>query len=224
MHGLVDGVYLCNLDRTTELSDRMAARNIPSEALQPSFGIRPVSTKYAMMPILDRRAPATVPIKKEPVYDVGQVFNPGNATAPWSGFASNVDTESSLRSQFFALQKCEQSEYVPSTTSDMYMVKVQSASQVQQPFPGLFVREQLTPGSHTGESVYSGEWKDGKRCGLGETWSTACIGGVYGGEWKDGRTHAPERLAWADEHVGKSVFSNHTRQQRMDGKCIHNKL
>mgnify|MGYP005638783471 CR=1 FL=1 len=199
MYGLVDDVYLCNLDRTTELSNRMAARNVPSETLQPSFGIRPVSTKYAMMPILDRRAPATVPIKKEPVYNVSQVFNPGSAEAPWSGFASNVDVESDLRSQFFALQKCEQSEYVPSTASDMYMVKVQSSSQVQQPFPGLFTREPLAPRSHTGETVYSGEYNDGK-------------------------THSREKLALADEHIGKSVFSNHTRQQRMDGKCIHNKL
>jgi len=180
MYGLVDDVYLCNLDRTTELSNRMAARNVPSETLQPSFGIRPVSTKYAMMPILDRRAPATVPIKKEPVYNVSQVFNPGSAEAPWSGFASNVDVESTLRSQFFALQKCEQSEYVPSTASDMYQVRVQTEqtngqSQVAQPFPDLFRRNELSTQSYKGVS-------------------------------------------------GQDLFENHTRQQRMNGKCIHNKL
>ena len=140
MFGVVNGVYLCNLDRTSQLSNRIAERNVPSSPLQPSFSIRPVSTKYALLPVLDRRAPATVPIKQEAPYSVDNVFNPGTATAPWSGFADHVNVESSLRRQFFALQKCEQSEYVPSTASDMYTVNVQSSKPVEQPFPGLFRR------------------------------------------------------------------------------------
>ena len=70
--------YICGIDRDVEISNRIAERNVPSRPLQPQFSQRPVSTKYALMPIIDRRAPATVPIHTEPTYSVGNVFNPGS--------------------------------------------------------------------------------------------------------------------------------------------------
>ncbi len=142
MYGVVDGGYQCNLDRTLELSQRMAARNVPSAPLQPQFGIRPVSTKYAIMPIVDRRAPVTVPMEIEPTYSPELVFNPGSAHAPWSGFASAVNEESVLRNQFFGLQRCEQGEYIPGTTSSLYNPSVH-ATQAPQPFPLLFSSPEL---------------------------------------------------------------------------------
>ena len=39
--------------------------------------------------------------------------------APWYGFTANINAESSLRNQFFALQDCDQGKYIPSTTSDL---------------------------------------------------------------------------------------------------------
>ena len=133
MYGLVNGVYYCNPTKDTELSQRIAERNVPSRQLQPAFSIRPVSTKYSILPIVDARPKPLVEIERQPVYNVSTVFNPGNAQAPWSGFASNIDTESSFRRQFFALQSCEQSEYVPSTNSDMYQVTAVGRME-QQPF------------------------------------------------------------------------------------------
>ena len=124
MEGVVNGVYYCQQSRTEELSKRMYMRNVPSSTLQPQFSIRPVSTKYDCMSILDRRASTQVPIMKQPIYNINKTFNPGNAQAPWGGFASNINEESKLRNQFFALQKCEQANYVPSTNSDMYKVTV----------------------------------------------------------------------------------------------------
>ena len=41
--------------------------------------------------------------------------------APFSGFVENVDVESVLRNQIFALQKNDQAVYVPSSKSDLYM-------------------------------------------------------------------------------------------------------
>jgi hypothetical protein len=137
MYGVVDGAFYCNLGRNLELSQRMAARNIPSAPLQPQFGIRPVSTKYALLPIVDRRAPAKVPIEVQPTYNPELVFNPGTAQAPWSGFASKVNKESELRDQFFGLQRCEQGNYIPDSTSDMFEVQVEGRAE-RQPFPGLF--------------------------------------------------------------------------------------
>ena len=57
---------LCNNDRDNELNRRLMERNIPSAPLQPQFSQRPVPTKYALLPILDRRAPAKVPLDNVP--------------------------------------------------------------------------------------------------------------------------------------------------------------
>ena len=43
-------------------------------------------------------------------------------------FASNVNTESELRNQIYALQKCSQSVYVPKSNSDLYNYKFQTVS------------------------------------------------------------------------------------------------
>jgi len=142
VHGLIDGAYFCGIGRTQELNNRIAERNIPSGPLQPQFSTRPVSTKYALLPILDRRPKSNVPIKSYPTYNSEITFNPGSAFAPWSGFATNINEESKLRNQFFALQKCEQSQYVPSSKSDMYQVQV-TGRQVNQPFPDLFTEPTL---------------------------------------------------------------------------------
>lgn len=142
MYGVVKGLYECNQERTEELNDRMSLRNIPSSDLQPQFGIRPVSTKYAMLPIVDRRPKPKVPLVHTPSYDISKTFNPGNATAPWSGFAESVNDESRLRNQFFALQKSEQAKFVPSTNSDLYN-SVVSGPPAQQPFPKLFEKERF---------------------------------------------------------------------------------
>ena len=90
LFGVVDGVYQCNLDRSNELNERIYERNVPSSTLQPQFGIRPVATKYEILPIFDRRMPPTVPIKHELPYNIQSTFNPGTSQAPWSGFAGNI--------------------------------------------------------------------------------------------------------------------------------------
>jgi hypothetical protein len=144
MYGLVNGVYFCNSERVEELNNRIAERNIPSQQLQAQFDIRPVSSKYALMPIYDRRAIPTVPIERMPTYDLATTFNPGNGQAPWSGYATNIDDNSRLRNQFFALQKCDQAYYIPPTNSDMYKVEV-TGQAVHQPFPDLFTKQTFQP-------------------------------------------------------------------------------
>ena len=145
--GVVDGVYYCQQSRTEALNERLYMRNVPSRQLQPNFSMRPVSTKYDCMSIMDRRASSKIPIIEEPTYDIKTTFNPGNAVAPWSGFATNINEESKLRNQFFALQNCEQSNYVPSTTSDMYKVKVPYIPS-EQPHPKLFAKEPFSKELH----------------------------------------------------------------------------
>ena len=121
MYGVVNGAYICNINRDAEFSERLAARNIPDGNLAPQFSMRPASTKYSIMPIVDQRSPAALtPLKPEADFNVDNMFNPGNAQGPWPGFANNVDNESKLRNQFMALQKSDQADYIPPTTSDLY--------------------------------------------------------------------------------------------------------
>lgn len=126
--------------RTEELNQRIAYRNIPSNQLQAQFDIRPQSSKYAKMPIVDRHEKHKVPLQVVPAYDIERTFNPGTAQGPWSGFATNVNNESRLRNQFFALQKgAGQASYIPAKNSDMYKVSVPKTTD-EQPFPGLFTK------------------------------------------------------------------------------------
>jgi hypothetical protein len=118
----------CVSDIHKQTNARIYDRNIPSQMLQPYLDVRPVLTKYSYFPIVDPRKASNVPLVQMPTYNVHQVFNPGNATAPWSGFASNINTESELRNQIYALQKCSQSVYVPQSTSDLYSYKFKTPS------------------------------------------------------------------------------------------------
>ena len=144
LYGVEQGLKLFNMRRTAELNERISARNVPNVPLQPQFGIRPVSTKYDMMSIIDRRAIPTVDIKRVPTHNVNTNFNPGNAQAPWEGFASNINDESILRNQFFAIQNCAKAVYVPDSTSDLYEVKV-GGRQEEQVFQDLFTEPDLAP-------------------------------------------------------------------------------
>jgi len=123
----------------TEINARLYDRNIPSAPLQPYLDVRPVSTKYSILPVVDPRKPITTPLTVQPIYNVGNTFNPGSATAPYSGYASHVNTESELKNQIYALQKSSQAVYVPSSHSDLYNEPfIQKSNNNQQLFPGLY--------------------------------------------------------------------------------------
>jgi hypothetical protein len=120
---------VCVSEIHKQSNERIYNRNIPSQMLQPYIDVRPVMTKYSYFPVVDPRKPVNVPLQKMPVYNVHSTFNPGNTQSPWSGFASNINTESVLRNQIYALQKCSQSVYVPNSNSDLYAYKFQTPKQ-----------------------------------------------------------------------------------------------
>ena len=117
----MEPLYICDPTRLEALNARLAMRNIPSEPLRPSYDIRPVGTKYEVMGMVSAQMPALPPAREYSQFSTQTVFNPGNAQAPWGGFARGIDTESSLRNQFFALQKCPQAAFIPGTTSSLYV-------------------------------------------------------------------------------------------------------
>lgn len=109
-----------NIENEIQFNNRIYSRNIPTFKIEPQFDIRPTSTKYSHMQILDEKNKPTVPIDTLSDFNTNLVFYPGDRRPPYNFFASNVDIESKLRSQFFALQKNDLSEYVPSSTSSLY--------------------------------------------------------------------------------------------------------
>ena len=111
-----------------ETNVRIYDRNIPSQLLQPYIDFRPVMTKYSYLPIVDPRKQVDVPLVNAPIYNVHNVFNPGNTQSPWSGFATNINKESELRNQIYALQKCSQAVYVPKSSSDLYNYKFKTVT------------------------------------------------------------------------------------------------
>jgi flagellar basal body rod protein FlgC len=124
---------------------RTYQRNIPSQQLQPYLDARPTMTKYAFLPIIDSRKQVETPLIQQSTYNINTTFNPGNDKAPWSGYASNVNHESELRNQIYALQDCSQSKYVPSSDSSLYQVKWTNKTKVEQPFKTLFQTPNFAP-------------------------------------------------------------------------------
>ena len=129
----------------TDTNNRIYDRNVPFAMLQPYINVRPVSTKYSIMPIIDPRKMLNVKMPIMPTYNPERTFNPGNDSGPWSGFASGINVESELRNQIYALQKCSQSVYVPNSTSDLYQYQFQPKTVVNQPFPDLFSEQTFCP-------------------------------------------------------------------------------
>lgn len=105
-----------NLEYDNELNKRLENRNTPSAPLQPMYDIRPVATKYTMFHTVDPKINST---GSQYHYDPHEIFNPGNR-GPVDYFIKNIDVESKLRSQFFALQTSPQAVYIPELNSQLY--------------------------------------------------------------------------------------------------------
>uniref|UniRef100_A0A6C0ERK9 Uncharacterized protein n=1 Tax=viral metagenome TaxID=1070528 RepID=A0A6C0ERK9_9ZZZZ len=149
IYGIPNGIYYGQFERTDELNERMYDRFFPDQPLQANFDPRPVPTKYALFPIIDRRAIPNEKIAPQSKFNIEQNFNPGNSRAPPQGFLSNVDIETNLRNQYFALQHgADQGVYVPSSNSDLYKTTVVSKPSVQ-PHPDLFSKPQLVGRTYT---------------------------------------------------------------------------
>ena len=125
-------------------NERIFARNFPSQNMQSYLSVRPVMTKYSILPIVDPRKGTKVPLIQQPIFNPHTTFNPGNSQSPWSGFASSVNTESELRNQIYALQKCSQSVYVPSSKSDLYQYSFQPKNNVQPQHSLLFEQDRFS--------------------------------------------------------------------------------
>lgn len=152
--------YECSSHIHKTTNERIYDRNIPSQFLQPYLDVRPVMTKYSIMPIVDPRAQVRTPLQQTPIYKPSQVFNPGNTKSPWSGFASAINKESELRNQIYALQSCSQSVYVPSSRSDLYQYSFTPQQNSVQPYQNLFKKETFDAFNPNTDNVGNGMFQN----------------------------------------------------------------
>lgn len=126
-----------------QTNHRIYDRNIPSSPLQPYLSVPPASTKYSIMPVVDPRRKLNVPLQVMPTFNPFTAFNPGNDEGPYSGYATNINIESELKNQIYALQSCDQAVYVPTSKSDLYNYGFTPGTNMTQPFPDLFNKPQF---------------------------------------------------------------------------------
>ena len=135
-------LFICNIDRTDELNQRILARHIPDGPLDVQFEFRPQATKYVYLPIEDKNQ-CHISEKKEP-YNVEEKFNPGTRKGPWTGFMNKIDDESRLRNQITPLQNNDHLVYIPQDTSDLYKNTMPYMEKIYMPFTKLFEKPLLT--------------------------------------------------------------------------------
>ena len=111
-----------NIERDAELSKRIYARNIPNKPVQMYFSQRSVDTRFTRFPTTDLPPSSTEPIHYQQSFNISNNFLPGNGGPP-EGFANSINDDSNLKNLFFVRQTCPQGQYIPSSTSDMYMIK-----------------------------------------------------------------------------------------------------
>jgi hypothetical protein len=157
--GIIQGSYSGQQDRVDELNERIFSRYVPDNSLRPNYDPRPVSTKYAFFPIIDRKVPSKIPHNKylgegisererenESQSKSSLGFLPSATNSP---FMRNIDTETILRNQTTGLQHgIGQNVFVPSSTSDLYQTTIVSRPS-DQPFPGLFTKPTLDSNTQT---------------------------------------------------------------------------
>ena len=160
--------------RTEDINSLIYDRYKPSIILPPNFDIRPVSTKYSYMPIFDRRS---IPTESLSMPIIQNTLVPGvSSHGPWDGFASNINTESQLRSQCYPLQRGYTTTcFIPSSQSELYQYNVQkdisSKSTQPQPHQLLFESVELVsdkiPIKNTSEMFFNAstryEFKENKK-------------------------------------------------------------
>lgn len=146
MYGVTKGVLYCNDGVLDQINNEIYDRNFPTRQLQMVFDPRSVDTRRTVFPALDCRSKANVPIQIQKSYNIRKTFNPGSS-APYSGYASNIDEESRLKDIFLPIQKYNaKTQYIPSSKSDMYLErKPVETRNIRQNHPLLFKQENFAP-------------------------------------------------------------------------------
>ena len=138
--------------RLDELNSRLSSRIYPDYVIPQSITPRPIETRQTILgKSIDPRnliKDTTEIIKYSPNNSsIYKNFLCGDNGEP-NWFLANIDTETILRNQCFALQKggvAPQATFMPDTNSELYRPTLPiNSNPVEQPFPFLFERSQFS--------------------------------------------------------------------------------
>jgi len=140
-----DYLYYGQFERTDEIDQRIYERNLSDVRLPPSFDPRPRETRHDTLQGMGANKVSSS--RRPPLfqkYEPMTHFAPIQSDGPSQTFFENINVESHLRNQFFALQKgAIQSTYIPSSISDLYKIEAPTSfyrKEEPQPHPNLFER------------------------------------------------------------------------------------
>jgi len=168
-------LYYGQFERTDEIDKRIYERTLTTDTpLRPNFDPRPVETRHILFPISPyvskeflNRPP--FPVRDYLEYNTTKVFSSLQSKAPVEGYFRNVNTESSLRNQYFGLQHgAINATYIPSSNSDLYKINVAVSplDYYEQPFPHLFEKQtyhtrqnEIITNSPVGKNVFNNATK-----------------------------------------------------------------
>ena len=105
-------------ERVNSINEKIFERNKPSRTLDPAIDFRGHHTLYTLLPMVNNSVPPMPATCSK--FSMSNTFTPGTS-APFYGYATNVDDETRMRNIFMAYQPSyAQSHYIPSSTSDLY--------------------------------------------------------------------------------------------------------
>ena len=100
-----------------DINKKIFSRNKASRDLDPVISFLPHHTKYTSFPIYNNIKPMKAQCNG---FSFSNTFTPGTS-APFYGYATNIDHESKLQNRFMPHQPtAPQSHFIPSSSSDMY--------------------------------------------------------------------------------------------------------
>tara|TARA_Y100000816_G_scaffold134896_1_gene95312 strand:- start:738 stop:1268 length:531 start_codon:yes stop_codon:yes gene_type:complete len=123
-------IKICNLDGQDQINNSIFERNISTFKSNNPLSNRPEATKYSF-PILS--GPSSNSCSKIIDVNFKQQNDDNNddeinkrTSVSFYDYSNNVDNESILRNQIYALQNCAHATYIPSTNSNMYVNNIPS--------------------------------------------------------------------------------------------------
>lgn len=79
----------------------------------------PQETRYRVFQLTENKS-GIPSLAQQPQFDLSDTFIPSTTKPPFVGFAKNIDIETNLRGQVYALQRGNQAVDIPGSKSDMY--------------------------------------------------------------------------------------------------------
>ena len=122
-------ILICNFERQNEINKRILERNIPFCNKNNPINIRPDHTKYTF-PIFTYN-------NDSKCFNISDVKLKNEEC--FKNYSSNIDLESTLKSQDKKLNNSPNNKYIPSSKSDLYLNNIQQTDNTTELlYPYLF--------------------------------------------------------------------------------------